>query len=530
MSAPKGGSGAALLSVVALAGSGTMVVELAAVRVLAPWFGTSSAVWTNVIGVVLLALALGYLLGSRLAARPAPLRALAWALSLAALATAALPVLAPLVAELFLPAGVTLDRAASLFLWGSLAAAALLFTPAALALGCVGPLAVELEAARGAEHAGTAGGRVLCASTLGSLAGTFGTTHYALPLLGVRVTFLVAAGVLALLAVSCWVWSGRARGAALLALIGLALPFTPRAPATRGTLLEAAESPYQTVRVVELPEGEGVRRQLQVNEGTDSFQSVWQPEPGLLPPGYYYDSFVLPAWWSAPRERWRVLVLGLGAGTAWRVLEGALPAGTALDATGVEIDPVVVALARRWMDLAPDGDGRRVLADWDARAALRVLDGDYDEVVLDAYANQVEIPAHLSSVEFFREVRAALAPGGWLAINVGGFDLDDPVVRAVASTAATAFEAPALVVLVPFSRNATVYLRRDARPPLPGSEAWRLPPGPVAELLGPLELEGRWALVSPGAAGVLTDDANAIERLQRASLRRAAAAREERLP
>ena len=44
-----------LLVLVALAGAGTMVVELSAVRVLAPWFGTSTAVWTNVIGVVLLA-------------------------------------------------------------------------------------------------------------------------------------------------------------------------------------------------------------------------------------------------------------------------------------------------------------------------------------------------------------------------------------------------------------------------------------------------------------------------------------------
>ena len=58
-----------VLLVAAIGGAGTMIVELAAVRLLGPWFGTSLVVWTNVIAVVLLALALGYLLGGRLSNR-----------------------------------------------------------------------------------------------------------------------------------------------------------------------------------------------------------------------------------------------------------------------------------------------------------------------------------------------------------------------------------------------------------------------------------------------------------------------------
>ena len=72
----------AILSVVAVAGAGTMTVELSAVRLLAPWFGASSGVWTNVIGVILLALALGYLIGARLSCRPHPVRLLGLALLL----------------------------------------------------------------------------------------------------------------------------------------------------------------------------------------------------------------------------------------------------------------------------------------------------------------------------------------------------------------------------------------------------------------------------------------------------------------
>jgi predicted membrane-bound spermidine synthase len=520
---PASQSGAALLTIVTLAGAGTMVVELSAVRVLAPWFGASSAVWTNVIGVVLSALSLGYLLGSRLSARPRPMRSLAWALSAAALFTALLPSLAPLVADQFLPSGVTLDRAADLFVWGSLAASMLLFGPAALALGCVGPLAVELEAARAGEHAGTAGGKVLFASTLGSLAGTFGTTHYFLPLFGVRSTFLLAAGVLALLAALCFLLEGKSRAHAALLLPLLLVPFAPapRSRAVSGTLLAESQSPYQLVRVVQQGEGPELQRQLQVNEGLDSFQSVWQPQPGLLPPMYYYDYFTLPAWWAGARESWSVMVLGLGAGTAWRVLEGALPAGVELEAVGAEIDPVVVELAREWMELAPDGPHRRTLSGWDARAALQLEGRTYDQLILDTYANQMELPAHLSSLEFFEEVHEALAPGGWLTINIGGFGTDDPVVRAVTETAAAAFDSEALVVCVPFSRNVVAFLRRGAALPHPGEPTWGLPPGPVADLLPPLELEGRWALVSAGDAPPLTDDTNPIDHLQRESISRA---------
>ena len=76
-----------------------------------------------------------------------------------------------------------------------------------------------------------------------------------------------------------------------------------------------------------------------MNEGFDSYQSVWQPEPGLLGMGYYYNDFALPAWWSGASGPWRVVVLGLGAGTAFRVLRGASPPGVELELVGVELDP-----------------------------------------------------------------------------------------------------------------------------------------------------------------------------------------------
>lgn len=516
----------ALLLLVAIAGSGTMVVELAAVRLLAPWFGASSAVWTNVIGVVLLALSLGYLLGARWSNSERPLQRLGAVLITAGLFTAWLPFLAPLLARVFLPEGTTLDRAALQIQWGSLACSLTLFLPPALALGAVGPLAVEVDQRRRESHAGNAGGRVLAASTLGSLAGTFGTTHLLVPALGLRLSFLLAACILGGLGLLV-LWSAGPRprtagGTGLILLLASMLaPPVEAAPRSDVRLLAERQSPYQSVRIVERDTAEGPWRELQVNEGFDSFQSVWKPEAGFLGKSYYYDCFALPAWLD---ERdtgdWNTCVVGLGTGTAWRVLEAELPGDMVLKGVGIELDPAVVELGREWMNLPPAGtEGRLVLAGWDGRAGLRFAGGGFDQVILDAYANQVEIPAHLSSLEFFREAHSALRADGWLSVNVGAFGFDDPVLLAIARTVCAAFEAPVALVRVPFSRNVALIARKGA-PVLPSPIPSDLPQDWSQWLR--FDLATR---LHSDDSDPLTDDRNDIERLQRESLQGAAEAR-----
>jgi len=542
--------------VIALAGAGTMIVELAAVRLLAPWFGASAGVWTNVIGVILLALALGYLVGGRLARGARAGGSFAAVLLLAGLFTAWLPRFAALVCEQFLPENLSLHDSARVFGWGSLASTLLLFLPPAVFLGCVGPLGVELLQRRTGSCAGAAGGRVLAASTVGSLVGTFATTHVLIPIGGLQATFAgtglllgglgialafairrgrwLAAGPGAVLILVPWLWPwnddigrfvlrlGAPAGVAQTIVSALDLPrVQPRMP-DGVSLLRARESAYQSIRVVETSDGGGILRQLQVNEGLDSFQSVWRPEPGLLGEGYYYDLFALPAWWSGADGPWRVLAIGLGAGTAFRVIQGASPAGCAPELVGLEIDPEVVALGRKWCELPDEGPTVRVGSGLDGRAALRALAGEapFDLAVLDAYAAQVEIPAHLSTVEFFGEVRERLAPGGWLAVNVGGFGFDDPVVAAVGATLAAAFEGDGRVLglRVPSARNYVLLARREAEPPEPLGPGWAFEGEVGRALLPALELPGAWAWMGREEGPILTDDRNPMQRLQALSL------------
>lgn len=500
-----------------------MIMELSAVRLIAPWFGTSLVVWSNVIAVVLLGLSLGYLTGARLSLREDPVTALRWVFAIGIVLVGVIPMLTPVVANFLTPDQVNLDQAIELFQWGSLAASALLFLGPSIVLGCVGPLVTEALSRGAGLHAGDAGGRVLFGSTLGSLAGVFSTSAYLIPVLGLRGTYVIAAlALVCALAASFGAWRGRSlkasgtAGPLGLALVGLAPllgPSPAHAAAAGLELLAVKESPYQRVRVVA---GDGLRF-LQVNEASNSFQSAWQPELGLLAGNFYFNDFALPFWWQAEAPKtWRVLCIGMGAGTAKRVLEGTLPADVELAFTGIELDPVVTELAQEWCELQA-GDKDRLLSGLDGRAALRGLQGPFDQIIVDAYANQFEIPAHLVTKEFFEELGRLLAPQGWVQLNVGGSQPTAPLPVAVAGTLNRALQANALTMQVPGTQNQVISLRRGGALPDPMGPDFvtERMPEPIQTLLRGRNVRGQWAWITlQGPVDVvLTDDRAPVERL-----------------
>jgi predicted membrane-bound spermidine synthase len=181
----------------AVVGAASLGVEIAAARLLAPWFGASTIVWANTIATVLVALSVGYAIGGRLADRDPTLRGLSRIVLIAALLVAAVPFVAQPLLDLSVDA---LHSAGAGEFAGSLLALLVLVAPPVLVLGCVAPYAVRLSV-RTVEEAGRVAGRLYAISTLGSLAGVFLSALLLIPLIGTRLTFVAFAAAMALAAV-----------------------------------------------------------------------------------------------------------------------------------------------------------------------------------------------------------------------------------------------------------------------------------------------------------------------------------------
>ena len=87
-------SGVRLSVLVFVAGCATLATEISASRLLAPYFGSSTIVWANIIGLILIYLSIGYWLGGKLADRRPEPRLLGLLVLVAAVVIAATPFIA----------------------------------------------------------------------------------------------------------------------------------------------------------------------------------------------------------------------------------------------------------------------------------------------------------------------------------------------------------------------------------------------------------------------------------------------------
>jgi spermidine synthase len=398
-----------------------MATEICASRLLAPYYGSSTAVWANVIGLILASLSLGYWLGGRLADRHPTPRWLATIVLIAAALVAAVPFVARPFLDLSVRGIDTLSVGAVV---GSFAASLVLFAPPVILLGMVTPFAVRL-AATSVEDAGRTAGRIFALSTAGSILGTFVPALVAIPLIGTRRTMLCAAVVIAAAALPLLRGRELAPGIVLAGVIGLLLAVPPGVVKAQDGLLYERESRYQFIQVVQ----QGPERLLYLNEGY-AVHSVWRPDTVLT--GGEWDMFL-----TAPpllgRPAARVAILGNAGGTTARAFGVYYPRAR-ID--GVEIDPAVSAAGRRYFGLG-DNPGLTVVTA-DARPFLRTTRRRYDLILIDAY-RQPYVPFYLATREFFHLCRTRLSPGGVVALNVSTVPGDDRLARAIAGTMATEF-------------------------------------------------------------------------------------------
>ena len=478
----------------AVVGAASLGAEIAAARLLAPWFGASTIVWANTIATVLVALSAGYWVGGRLADRDPTLAGL----SRLVLCAAGLLALVPFVAGPFLRVSVeALDRVEAGAFVGSLLGVLVLVAVPVMLLGAVAPYAVRLSV-RTVEEAGRVAGRLYAISTLGSLVGTFLSALVLIPLVGTRRTFLAFALALALAAVPAL------QRRFVLAPVGVALLLAIPVGTVKATgdarVIWDRETEYQYARVTERPNGE---RRLELNEG-QAVHSVYRPGEWLTHD--YWDEMLVLPFATTTRTPRSVAILGNAAGTTARAYGHYFPAARV---DGVEIDPALSDVGRRLFDLR--GPNLH-LHNADARPFLRRASRRWDVIVVDAY-RQPYIPFYLATREFFYEVRDHLAPGGVVLINVGHPEGSDRLEKVLGATMSRVFRT---VMRDPVKDTNSVLLGTDA--PASASTldaaARSLPPDLAAVTAA---AAARLVPALPGGA-VYTDDRAPVEWLIDASI------------
>lgn len=422
-----------LSALVFCGGIASIGAELATSRLIAPYFGSSTFIWSTLIGLTMAFLALGYWLGGRVADRHPDASLLYFLAAIAGLAVTLIPVVAKPILQVSLDAFANLDLGA---FYGSLIGTLLLLAIPITLLGFVTPFVIRLRVAD-VEHAGNTSGSIYALSTVGSILGSFLPVLLFIPLLGTSRTFAVL-GVLLFLPAIAGLLATKRLGVGMVLIAGMIATVVATLnsansgirPADRGALLDERESAYNYLQVAEL---DGARL-LIMNEG-HAVHSIY--DPGALLTGGPWDYFMLGPLFTSdftPEHVRTAMIIGLAGGTAARQLQTVYPD---LQMHGVEIDPEVNAMAEEWFGL-DEINGLEVEIS-DGRYALVTGDSSYDLMVIDAY-RQPYIPFQLTTHEFFNDVARKLSSRGVVVVNVGRTESDYRLVDAIASTMRSSFD------------------------------------------------------------------------------------------
>jgi len=434
-----------------LTGAVVMALEILGSRLLAPVFGNSLYVWGALIGIILAAMSSGYALGGWLADRHQGGAVLAGLL----LASGGWTFLLAWKGD---PVMFTVANWVQDPRWGPCLAASILLAPPALGLSGVLPALLRLSIAD-MGHLGRHTGRMIAVSTVGSLVGTWGTAFFLLSWLGSLALVALLGGVQVLLGLFWW-WRAvavrakaavRAIGGLVLVGGGLALGWLAWHP---DLVLPAPvyqeDSPYQQLRVRDTD----LLRILVLDRTFHAVMWLVEPVELVLPYSHMMMAAVAllpdqPAIESHPTapasgnagessphgSPQRGLILGHGGGSIAKWLARYWPE---LSLDIVEVDPSVVQAAERYFNYAPPAQHHVYVKD--ARLFLRTTTEQYDVIWVDVFARHL-VPFHLTTKEFFAEVRAHLKPEGIVAANLAssGNGPDRQRAQAVVATMRTSF-------------------------------------------------------------------------------------------
>lgn len=394
-----------LVGIQATVAAASLVVEIVAGRMLAPYVGMSLYTWTSVIAVVLAGFSAGHWVGGRMAEWPAPraLMANGWAMVAAAATTGGAVFLLRVTAG---PVITVLDHPVAAIV----ALTFLVFFLPSFFAGIPAPILSKIAVDRHPEQAGRALGAMFAAGAWGAILGTLAAGFLFISWLGSVGTLVVVTCVYVAVALYSMAQAGAAKGWAVQGALGALGPLLLAAAALTSPNPCTRESDYFCIRVVDASPDANTPVALMVldhlvhgiSDGTD-------PTAMLTPHGMMQDG--LARMRMDGRAHWDAFIIGGGTYTvprAWTAM------GEPVDVTVAELDPVVTEVAVN--DFWFDPDSARIIHN-DARIVLSREDTRYDLILGDAFTD-IAAPPHLITREFFQLASNCLNPDGTFMMTI----------------------------------------------------------------------------------------------------------------
>lgn len=378
-----------------VSGVAVMSLELLGSRIVAPYLGSSILIWTNLIGVILVALAFGAWFGGIAADRFPDVRFIGGLFAVAGVWCFLLARFAPDVMALVahLP-----------YVFAAPVAALLLLAPPAFALAAISPAVLRLSMTE-LSHAGHTAGLISATGTLGSLVGTYLTGYFLLPIASLAALLYGSGGVL--LCVAALIFGRRIRSRTNM-MLGVSMALLPFSGAATPVTTQEFPSAYGYVAIVQGQMDGRPARMLQINKGIHAAAFLDAPQRSIL--GYAKAMRSLDLLVATPT---RMLMIG---GGGFHVADEYLARHPAADVDVVEIDPAVLKAAEAGFGLSTSTHLHVDLED--ARPALIHLTPGYDVIVADAFSGDISVPWYLLTAETVKKYSTLLTPNGIFAANM----------------------------------------------------------------------------------------------------------------
>jgi spermidine synthase len=384
----------------------SLVIEMVAGRILAPFVGVSLYTWTSIIGIILAGISIGAYIGGKLVDRYPRRRTLGILLFLSGVAALAIIPLTNMVAAYQFPFSL---------MWRIFTVTAIIFFIPGCILGTISPVVVRLTL-QNLNKAGNVIGKIYAFSTFGAIIGTFATGFLLISWMGTR-NIIFTMGVILIITALLAGGLFKRRIATSTCVAVCALSLAPlyiaayRNPVNDRTYYYK-ESDYYTIKLTKTTSSD--RRTpletLVLDHLIHSYVSLDNP----LHIEYDYEKIYAEVmkWMYKPQSPFKSLSIGGGGYTFPRYMELSYPKAH-IDV--VEIDPEITRVVYKYLGLPRDTRIRTF--NTDGRWFVMNCKEKYDIIFTDAF-NDLSIPYHLTTREFVRQLNGTLTDDGILMSNV----------------------------------------------------------------------------------------------------------------